>query len=70
MKNGRLDRELGENRCLNVSEVADLLGVSINTLNAWRSQRRGPVYEKFGSRVVYRLADIQEYIARNRIKPD
>jgi predicted site-specific integrase-resolvase len=42
--------------------AAPLLGVKPGTLEVWRCQGRGPRFVKSGSRVVYRLRDINEYL--------
>lgn len=46
---------------INTTEAAAFLGVKRNTLEVWRSQKKGPKYSKIGSRVVYDLEDLQEY---------
>lgn len=35
--------------------------ITTGTLANWRSTRRGPKFVKVGGRVLYRLADVQEY---------
>ena len=42
--------------------AAPLLGVKPGTLEVWRCQGRGPRFVKSGSRVVYRLRDINDYL--------
>ena len=42
--------------------AAPLLGVRPGTLEVWRCQGRGPRFVKSGSRVVYRLRDINDYL--------
>jgi hypothetical protein len=42
-------------------ELSQRWNVSIRTLEAWRSQRRGVAWLKIGGRVAYRLADIEEF---------
>ena len=66
--------ELGTDseRTLSSAEAAEFLGVNPKTLNNWRSQGRGPVYVKYAGAidglgrqrgtVVYRLADLREYV--------
>lgn len=38
---------------------------TVETLNRWRYLRKGPKYIKNGKAIMYRLADILEYEARN-----
>ena len=49
---------------LEPAKVAKLLGVRIDTLTVWRSQKRYPElkYIKVGSRVRYRLADVERFL--------
>ena len=48
---------------MNVAEAGAFLGIHPRTLNNWRSQKRGPTYAKMGGRVVYRIEDLEAYIA-------
>ncbi|WP_291975331.1 MULTISPECIES: helix-turn-helix domain-containing protein [unclassified Chelatococcus] len=45
-----------------VSEVGTRLGLSISTLNSWRSKGRGPRFVKVGSRVRYRDEDVTRWL--------
>lgn len=40
--------------------------VSVGTLANWRSKRKGPAFNKFGSRVRYPLADVAAWEDENR----
>jgi hypothetical protein len=42
--------------------AASLLGVKKNTLELWRYKGTGPRFVKCGSRVVYRLRDLNAYL--------
>jgi predicted site-specific integrase-resolvase len=42
--------------------AAALLGVKKNTLEVWRYKGTGPRFVKCGSRVIYRLRDINDYL--------
>ena len=57
------ERPLGER------EVADLIGVSPNTLKHWRWIGRGPRYVKLVFRVAYRWAYLDEWINANVAEP-
>ena len=46
-------------------ELASVLDVTIDTLAEWRSKRTGPDYVKLGKRVMYRSADVEEWMKRN-----
>jgi predicted DNA-binding transcriptional regulator AlpA len=48
---------------LTQSETAELLRLSERTLERWRVVGSGPVFCKLGKRVLYRQADLDEWIA-------
>jgi len=41
-------------------------GLSHRTLERWRHDGNGPAYLKFGSRVVYRIEDVEAFEAERR----
>ena len=45
------------------AEVADYLGVPVNTLTAWRYRGTGPRYCKIGRHVRYRWSDVEAFVA-------
>ena len=56
-----LGNELAE-RVFDTAAAAPLVGVQPGTLEVWRCKGIGPRFVKSGSRVVYRLRDINEYL--------
>ncbi len=54
-------------RYLTSDEVADLTGLSVETLAQWRSQKRGIPYLKIGRAVRYDLSDVQAYLEGCRV---
>jgi excisionase family DNA binding protein len=49
---------------LTPAQVANSLGISVQTLAVWRCERRYPLpYVKVGSRVRYRPQDVQQFMA-------
>ena len=50
-----------ERRVLNELELAQRWGVSIKTLQRWRSEGRGPRYLKLSKRVSYPLEMVLEF---------
>jgi hypothetical protein len=50
-------------RHLNQIELSRRWCISPRTLERWRWLKAGPRYLKIGGRVVYRLADVEEYEA-------
>lgn len=48
---------------LTQAETAELLRLSERTLERWRVLGGGPVFCKLGKRVLYRRADLDEWIA-------
>jgi excisionase family DNA binding protein len=53
---------------LTVQEVADLTGLSVETLNQWRSQRLHMTYLKLGKAVRYLRKDVELYILSCRVE--
>ena len=51
-------------RFLRTPEAARFLGLSGRTLEKHRTYGTGPRYSKLGGRVVYRLDDLQAWVAR------
>lgn len=49
-------------RLINTAQAAEILGLSHNTLNQWRSLRRGPRFHKIGKSVRYSEAELQQYL--------
>jgi len=52
---------------LNTDEAAEFLGVRPNTLEVWRTKKKGPKYSKIGSRVLYDVNDLEEYFASRSV---
>ncbi len=48
-------------RYLRTQEAARFLGLSPRTLEKHRIHGTGPIYHKLGGRVVYAIADLQEW---------
>ena len=53
--------------CLNLTprETAQRLRIDHKTLANWRVQGRGPKFVKIGSKVVYRVADVEAFESGN-----
>ena len=52
---------------LTTTDAAALLGLSVATLESWRTQSKGPAFHKLGRNVVrYKKADITAYLERDR----
>ena len=52
---------------LNSDQVAEITGLSSETLAQWRSQRRGIPYLKIGRAVRYDSIEVQAYLERCRV---
>ena len=46
---------------LRTAQVAEVLGLSPRTLEKWRLEGDGPVFHKFGGRVVYSRDDLDAW---------
>ncbi len=53
---------------LTVRQVSGLTGVSVNTLNQWRSQGLHIPYVKLGKAVRYLRKDVEHYILSCRVE--
>ncbi|MGH3996745.1 MAG: helix-turn-helix domain-containing protein [Pseudonocardiaceae bacterium] len=51
---------------LSSDEAAEYLGVSVKTVLGWRLRGGGPRATKLGRRVVYRIADLEEFLLAHR----
>lgn len=50
-------------------ELADLLGISIFTIDSWVSQRREIPFIKMGKRVMFEMKDIQSWVNSKKVYP-
>ena len=55
---------------LNDVQAAAFLGLAPQTLRNMRVERRGPVYRKLGSRVIYLQRDLEAYLEARRVDPE
>jgi hypothetical protein len=60
-----------EDRSLCTQDAARFLHFSPKTLEAWRLQRRGPRYYRYGPHgaIRYRLSDLREFQAQHAVQP-
>lgn len=57
-----------KNKLINTFEASNILGVTIETLNVWRCTKRYPLpYVKIGSKVMYKIDDINEFIQNQTV---
>ncbi|WP_078969805.1 helix-turn-helix transcriptional regulator [Streptomyces natalensis] len=47
---------------LNLTNAAEYLGISPNTLYIWRHRRQGPPSFRMGGRVMYRISVLNEWV--------
>ena len=55
---------------LDERQAAKILGIAVQSLRNRRCRRVGPPYHKIGSRVVYSLKDLEEFLKQRRIDPE
>lgn len=58
---------LNRKETFTVQEAADFLTVKKNTLDHWRSNGEGPKFSALGRRIVYRRADLIQFIENNAV---
>jgi excisionase family DNA binding protein len=51
---------------LDVTELAEYLGVPVTTIYDWRTNGKGPRAYRFGKRLKFALSDIQSWIELQR----
>ena len=56
-----------ERKYISPKEAAEYLGVAVKTLEQWRMRRKNLPFVKLGSRVLYRIADLDKYIEAHLI---
>ncbi len=54
-------------RALTEREVADLLGLSVATLRAWRHRGKGPRFLRLGRSVRYLPADLTDFVRASAV---
>ncbi len=55
---------------VSTEQAAEMLGVSVGTLNVWRCTRRyNLAYVKIGRCVKYRLADLEKFVESRTVNP-
>lgn len=52
------------------TEFAALTGAQISTVISWRSRGDSPAYIKVGREILYRLADIQDFLDQRAARGD
>lgn len=53
---------IDSDRLLNETQVSDVTGLSVRTLQAWRIQGKGPLFCKLGRAVRYRQCDLRAWM--------
>ena len=68
----RPERKVGAStRLLTADEVAELTGLSVETLAQWRSQKKGMPYVKISRNCVrYRQSDLDGWLAERIVRTD
>jgi predicted DNA-binding transcriptional regulator AlpA len=62
---GEARRATSSDRLLREQDVAEMMAVSVKTLQMWRWQGKGPSFGKLGRRVAYKLDAVKSYIDAN-----
>jgi excisionase family DNA binding protein len=53
-------------KLLSEREAAEVLGVTVRALQAWRHKKKGPPYSKVGGLVRYEPDQLRAWLAANR----
>ncbi len=54
---------------LSKQELAEQLGLSIFTIDAWVYERKEIPFVRMGRRVMFDLRDVAEWVEKNKIRP-
>jgi excisionase family DNA binding protein len=54
-------------RALTEREVADMLGLSVATLRAWRHRGKGPRFLRLGRSVRYLASDVADFVRASAV---
>ena len=55
---------------ITTAQAAQYLGLKTkNTLEHWRSARRGPAFVRVGAAIKYRIADLEQWLEANTERP-
>lgn len=54
---------------LTTSEVAEILQVEPETVSDWRARGEGPPHYRVGRAIRYKRADLDAWLASNRVEP-
>jgi predicted DNA-binding transcriptional regulator AlpA len=58
-------------KLLSAKDVAEITGLSVETLAQWRSQMRGPLFVKMSRNFVrYRQSDLDDWISERIVRTD
>ncbi|MGJ5180399.1 helix-turn-helix transcriptional regulator [Bradyrhizobium oligotrophicum] len=61
--------QISTDELINPEKVAEALNLRPQTLTAWRTLGKGPIFVKVGKRVFYRKADIEAWLGAQRREP-
>jgi len=56
-------------RFMTKKQLAELLGLSVYTIDSWVSERREIPFVRMGRRVKFDRADIDEWVERQKVRP-
>jgi len=65
-----MNQAVDENRVVNETAAAEILGRAVQTLRNDRHLRKGPPYIKMGRSIRYQVSDLFDYLERCRIDPE
>lgn len=55
---------------LTSAELSALLKVPVKTLAAWRSQRKGPLFHRYGVHVRYPLTELETWLSERQAEAE
>ncbi|GAB3252502.1 helix-turn-helix transcriptional regulator [Arthrobacter pigmenti] len=68
MSGGEPRMSMRERGALDSEDAAVYLGFARATLKRWRTTGTGPAYVRVGSKIVYRIEDLDAFLRAHRIR--
>ena len=65
-----LKGKIGNRQLVRETVAARLLGMSRSTLQIWRHERKGPPYYKVGSKILYDVQQLSDWLDSRMIDPE
>lgn len=70
-RSSRKENNSSASKLLSAKDVAEITGLSVETLAQWRSQKRGPLFVKISRNFIrYRQSDLDGWLSERIVRTD